>query len=276
LPQEKNEILISDSFAQKLGVDVGEPATLISSSMYGSMAMQNVIVAGTVAFGMLAIDKSTVLMDIHDAQTVLDMNDGASEIVGFTKDFQFNMDVFSGLAKQFNSAYTREEDEFSPTMISLGDQGGLFDILRLSNTIGSLMVGIFVLAMSVVLWNAALMNGIRRYGEIGVRLAMGESKTGIYFTLIYESICIGVVGSALGTILGLAVSYWLQYKGIDISGMMQKSTVLISNVIRARVTPECYFIGFLPGLIASVLGTLFAGFGIYRRQTSHLFRELET
>ncbi len=83
------------------------------------------------------------------------------------------------------------------------------------------------------------------------------------------------MGSILGTILGLAASYYLQYVGIDISGMMQKSSIMISSVIRAKVSPTSYYIGFLPGVFASVLGTVFAGIGIYRRQTSQLFKELE-
>ena len=136
-------------------------------------------------------------------------------------------------------------------------------------------MGVFVLVMSIVLWNAGLMNGIRRYGEIGVRLAMGEPKGAIYRSMIFESICIGLVGSALGTALGLMVSYWMQIYGLDFSSMMQKSTILISSVIHARVTPTSYYIGFVPGLFASVLGTMFAGIAIYKRQTSQLFKELE-
>ncbi len=149
------------------------------------------------------------------------------------------------------------------------------DMLRIVNSIGSIIVLVFVFAMSIVLWNAGLMNGIRRYGEIGVRLAVGESKGGLYRSMIFESVCTGIVGSVLGTALGLALSYWLQHTGIDLSTMMQKSTVLMSSIWRARVTPTSYYIGFLPGLFASVLGTMFAGIGIYRRQTSQLFRELE-
>ena len=119
------------------------------------------------------------------------------------------------------------------------------------------------------------MNGIRRYGEIGIRLAMGEPKSELYRFMILESFCIGVVGSIIGTLFGLAVSYWLQYVGFDFGSMMQKSTLMISSVFRAKVTGTSYYIGFFPGVFASVIGTMFAGIGIYRRQTSQLFRELE-
>ena len=93
--------------------------------------------------------------------------------------------------------------------------------------------------------------------------------------MIFESVCIGIIGSVAGTALGLGLSYWMQYQGLDLSSMMHKATILTSNVMRARVTQVSYYIGFFPGVMASVLGTMFAGIGIYKRQTSQLFRELE-
>ncbi len=275
MPQNRNEILVSESFAQKLGLGIGETATLISSTMYGSMTLHNFKVAGTIRFGILAMDRSTIIADINDVRAALDMTDAASEIVGFTRDMVYADAAMAKLAQGFNEEYVNTGDEFSPVMLRLGEQGLLRDMLRWANTIGSILVLVFIFIMSIVLWNSGLMNGIRRYGEIGVRLAMGEPKGGIYRSMIFESICIGIIGSVLGTALGLAISYWMQYMGIDFSSMMQKSTIVISNVMRAQVTTTSYYIGFLPGLFASVLGTMFAGIGIYRRQTSQLFKELE-
>jgi putative ABC transport system permease protein len=52
--------------------------------------------------------------------------------------------------------------------------------------------------------------------------------------------------------------------------------MMMSNVIRARITSFTYIIGFLPGLLATLLGTAISGIGIYKRQTAQLFKELET
>ena len=276
IPQNRNEILISDSFAQKLGLEIGDIATLISSTMNGSMTVHNFKVSGTIRFGMVALDKSTIIADIHDVREALDMKDAASEIVGFTQDMVYADRAMERLAQSFNEKYSNSGDEFSPLMLSLSAQGGLIkEILKMANTMGSIVVIVFVFVMSIVLWNAGLMNGLRRYGEIGVRLAMGEPKGDIYRSMIFESICVGIVGSVLGTAVGLAVAYWMQVVGLDFSSMLQKSTIYISSIIHARVTMTSYYIGFLPGLFASVLGTLFAGIGIYKRQTSQLFKELE-
>ena len=51
------------------------------------------------------------------------------------------------------------------------EREGLGETLNMANAIGSSIVALFVLVMSIVLWNAGLMSGLRRYGEFGVRLA---------------------------------------------------------------------------------------------------------
>jgi putative ABC transport system permease protein len=86
---------------------------------------------------------------------------------------------------------------------------------------------------------------------------------------------IGGIGSVIGTGLGLALAYYLQYHGIEIGSMMKNATLMISNVIRARVTSVSYVIGFVPGFLATFLGTAISGIGIFKRQTSQLFKELE-
>lgn len=275
MPKERDEILIGEAFAEKMSVTPGEKATLLSSTMNGAMAMYNFRIVGTVSFGMMIIDESAIIADINDIRLALDMADASGEILGFSTDRVYSDEKMIKLAGDYNARFLNDDDEFSPLMLSLGQQGIMGDILRLATYAATFIVSIFVLAMSIVLWNAGLMNGIRRYGEIGVRLAMGEPKGAIYRAMIIESVCIGIAGSILGTIAGLAASYYLQYVGIDISGMMQKSSIMISSVIRAKVSPTSYYIGFLPGVFASVLGTVFAGIGIYKRQTSQLFKELE-
>ena len=275
LPAAANEILISDEYARKLEVEPGDAATLMSSTMHGSMAMHNFKIVGTIRFGMVALDKHTIVADLQDIRLALDMADGASEILGFGRDMIYRDRAMHAVSQTFNRRIQESTDEFAPLMLCLSDQGILKDILRMTRIGGAVIVGIFVFAMSVVLWNAGLMNGIRRYGEIGIRLAVGESKGAVYRSMIVESVCIGILGSLIGSTLGLACAYWLQYHGLDFGEMMQKSTVLMPSVIRAHVTPVSYVIGFLPGLFASVIGTMFAGIGIYRRQTSQLFKELE-
>ena len=131
----------------------------------------------------------------------------------------------------------------------------------------------------IVLWNMGLMNGLRRYGEFGLRLAIGESKSQVYRTMIIEAILIGFMGTLVGTILGVTLTYYVQEFGIDYSealNQISSSAIVMTNVFYAKVTPELYYIGFIPGVLATVLGTMLAGLAIYKREMSQLFKELET
>ncbi len=275
LPQKPGEILISKSFAQKLHLKIGETATLISSTMHGGLTMQNFTIAGTVEFGITAMDRGAMIADISDMQTALDMPDGAGEILGFFKNAFYSQQQADEITANFNAAYPDTSNEFALTMFTLRDESGLAEILDMLSRFSGAIIGIFLFAMSLVLWNAGLMGSLRRYREIGIRLAIGEHKGHIFRSLLLESIMIGLIGSSLGTALGLAVSYYLQIKGFDISSITQQSSLLVSNVLRAKVSPTSYFIGFIPGLLAMILGTAIAGVGIFKRQTAQLFKELE-
>jgi putative ABC transport system permease protein len=107
-----------------------------------------------------------------------------------------------------------------------------------------------------------------------VRLAIGESKGAVYRSLLAEALLIGIVGSAIGTAIGLGFSYYLQEVGFNIAGMMRNATVVIDDVIRARIAPASFIVGFLPGLLATFFGAAISGLGVYKRQTAMLAKEL--
>ncbi len=275
LPAQTGEILVSEELYQKLKASLNETATLISSSMYGSMATYNFKIVGTIRFGISAMDRGAMISDLHDIQQALDMPDAAGEILGFFNDHLYHHEQAKEIAKKFNAKFSQSDDSFSPEMFTLREQAGLAQILDYTTYLSSIFVGIFVIIMAIVLWNAGLMSSLRRYGEIGIRLAIGEDKRHLYLLMIAESLIIGLMGSILGTLLGLAISYYLQVKGLDISGMLKNASMVISDVLRAQITPVSFIIGFIPGLVATFLGTAMAGIGIFKRQTSQLSKEFE-
>jgi len=237
------------------------------------MATWNFIMSGTVRFGVSAMDRGAMLCDIKDIQQALDMPDAADQVLGFLPRDQYDDKLATRLAAQFNAAHAGG-DEYAPEMETLRTASGLGSMFDLLGSAAAIIMFIFIVAMAVVLWNAGLMGSLRRYGEIGVRLAIGESKHAVYRSLLAEAFLIGLVGSALGTVIGLGFSLYLQEVGFNIAGMMKNSTMVIDDVIRARIAPSSFIVGFLPGLIATFLGAAISGLGVYKRQTAILAKEL--
>jgi len=275
MPDKPGEVLLSELFSEKLNVNPGDEITLIGSTMNGGMAIYNFTVAGTVRFGTAMLDRGTLIADIADVQQALDMNDAAGEIVGFFKQGYYEQEEAAEIASDFNVSYADDADEYAPEMLSLRAQNDMAMYVDMSKSMSLLVTLIFMFAMSLVLWNAGLLGGLRRYGEIGLRLAIGEEKHHVYLAMLAESVSIGLVGSVIGTAFGLFFAWLIQTYGIDISSMMKGASIMMPSTIRAHITPVDFYIGFYPGVISIVVGTALSGVGIYKRKTAQLFKELE-
>jgi putative ABC transport system permease protein len=277
LPKAAGEVLLSEDFSKNLSVNPGDKVTLIGSTMNGGMAFHNFIVSGTVRFGNTSLDRGSIIADITDIQLAMDMPDAAGEILGFFGKGYYEDEKASLVMSEFTEKFVNEENEFTPVMVRLRDQEGLGLYVDLTRSMGAIVTFIFMIAMSLVLWNAGLLGGLRRYGEIGIRIAIGEEKGHVYRSIISESIIIGITGTVLGTAFGLGLSWLMQTYGLDISEFTKNATtgIMMPNLVRSRITPPDFYIGFIPGVISTVAGTMLSGIGIYKRKTAQLFKELE-
>jgi len=274
-PQNKSEVLITNELFVKLKLRLNDKVTLMSNTMYGDMAMYNFIVCGTLHFGTEALDRGFIVADIADVRVALDMENATGEILGFFNNSLYDNQNAKQISKEFNSKNSKVSDKFSLTMLPMSEVGGMDFLIDYAENVQFIIIMIFVFTMSIVLWNAGLVGGLRRYGEFGLRLAIGENKNEIYTKMVIESLLIGLIGSIIGTAIGLFFSYLMQVNGIDTSDMMQNSTMMTPTVFRSQINTTTYFIGFIPGVISTVIGALLAGIGIYKRQTASLFKELE-
>ncbi len=275
IPTSRGEILLSETAYQRLSLAIGDTITLIGSTIYGAMAIQNFELCGTLNFGYEAMDRGGVIADISDIQHFLDMEDGAGEILGFFTDGKYSGKRAEIVKTDFNNRFSDPLDEYAPVMLGLEDQNNMKAILKMMDLSLGIMTMVFIAIMGIVLWNSGLMNGIRRYGEIGVRLAMGEEKKHLYAAMIIESVFVGIIGSLIGTVLGLLLSWYFNIFGLDVGAYNRESAFLSENVVYTAIDIKTSLWGFIPGVLATMLGAMLAGLVIFKRKTSQLFKELE-
>jgi len=279
LPENSNDALISSKLADQLNISAGESVTFIGSTMDNAFTTYNFNVSGTFNLRKGQTDKQMMLVDLSGARLALDMDNAASAIFGFTHSLYYDDETAVALRTDYNNTKSDSLDIFSPFMLALRDGNQMGTMVDISGAMMAIMGGIFLVIVMIVLWNMGLMNGLRRYGEIGLRLAMGESKGQVYRSMISEAVIIGLTGTVVGTGIGLAITYYVQENGIDYTKgieALSNSSMVMPNIFYTQVTPDLFYIGFIPGVLATVLGTMLAGMAIYKREMAQLFKELET
>ncbi|MBT3180103.1 MAG: FtsX-like permease family protein [Candidatus Marinimicrobia bacterium] len=277
--KDPTDALVGHKLADKLGLSLGDQVTYIGTTMNNAFTTFNFTVVGTFNLGMGPLDKQMMLVDIEGARMALDMDNAASEILGFMHDLYYNDDASIEIRNEFNTFHSDTTDLFRSSMIALRDANQMGTMIDLVDWSVFIILGIFLFIAMIVLWNMGIMSGLRRYGEIGVRLAMGETKGQVYRSLILESTIIGTIGTIIGTCIGLPLTYYVQAVGIDYSAAFENlnsTTMIMSSVFYTQVTPDLYYIGIIPGVLATVFGTMLAGRAIYKREMAQLFKELET
>ena len=278
LPENRNDALISSKLANQLNLSAGESVTFIGSTMDNAFTTYNFNVSGTFNLRKGQTDKQMMLVDLSGARLALDMDNAASAIFGFTHSLYYDDESAVTLRTDYNTK-SDSLDIFSPFMLALRDGSQMGTLVDMSEAFLAIMGGVFLVVVMVVLWNMGLMNGLRRYGEVGLRLAMGESKGQVYRSMISEAVIIGLTGTVIGTGTGLALTYYVQENGLDYTKgieALSNSSMVMPNIFYAQVTPDLFYIGFVPGVLATVLGTMLAGLAIYKREMAQLLKELET
>ena len=274
----KNQVLLSEKLAKRLDVAPGNTVTFIGSTMDGAFSTYNFLVSGIFNLNLGPIDKNMMIVDIKGAEFALDMDNAASEILGYENGLYFDDKETVTMRNVYNIQYSDTTDTYRPFMLALRDSNQMSTIVDFSNVIMFIIMSLFLFVVTLVLWNMGIMNGLRRYGEIGMRLAIGETKGHVFKSMIIESLMVGFLGSTFGTIVGISITSYLQKVGIDYSkaiDSLNSSNFAMPNVFYPQVTAELFYIGFIPGILATVFGTMLAGRAIYSREMAQLFKELE-
>jgi putative ABC transport system permease protein len=282
IPSQAKEMLVGYKLAEALELQLGDTVTLLGQNFDGGMATDNYRVVGFVKFGLAAMDKKMALIDLADAQQTFYMEDMVTDFLGFLpmnvgykKYDQLKQNIMNHLPALKQNPPGEWASDDDPIILSVLDQRNLRELSIKFELINDVIIGVFTFLMVLVLWNAGLLNGVHRYGEMGLLLALGETHKKLIGLMALEAFAVGILGSAAGCMIGGGVVYYLQEVGISTHGISETSGLMMSDIIRARVSLNAFVFAVIPGIIASVVGNLIANLAIFQRSEANLFRELE-
>lgn len=118
---------------------------------------------------------------------------------------------------------------------------------NLFNVVLAVIASISLLVGGIGIMNIMLASVLERTKEIGLRMAIGATKSDIVTQFVSEAVCISLTGGIIGIILGVSLSYIIQ-KTTDIQTIISLLSVVVSFSISIAVG---LFFGILPAKRAS-------------------------
>jgi putative ABC transport system permease protein len=205
------DIVIGRRLAEKLGIRLGEKLVVMAPGVAGELGTAAFRVRGIFATESSSFDGAMVFVTLPASQRMLGLGQRVSSL-------------------NLRLADRSEVDRVAARLTPLLEKGGLVaspwprllprvaDMLGLVRSIRTVIVAVFFLVVALAVMNTVFMAVAERTREFGVMMALGTPPDAIVRMIVYETVALMLVASAIGYALGAAVVLLLGNIGLDLSG----------------------------------------------------------
>lgn len=260
LNEEKDGIILGKGLADALKVKAGSNLTLLTNTIHGSLNGADVQVVGVFHTGLKEFDDAYFRVQLQVAQTLLDTK--SVEYISLGLDTYKNWDR---VAKDIGEKLP----ELDATPFNIIDKVYYQHSVDWLQAQFRIFQFIIISVVILGIFNTVSTSVMERKQEIGNLRANGESASDILKLLLSEGLFMGLAGGTLGILIGLLTSNILLAGGIVMPpapGITRVFTVYI------QLQPSMALQTFSMGLIACILATALAGWGIIRQPIADLLR----
>jgi putative ABC transport system permease protein len=216
--QEGNkEVVMGAGLLKKIGREVGEKVTILYSTPFGSFKGSTFQIVGKYQSDIQVMNDKLFFLPLGQAQRILEMPGEVTELLLITS----NRDKAASVLPGLNELFSRE-DESGKYLLLLWNKG--YDLVELFDfaikMYNSIYVFIIILACFVLV-NTLIMIVNERTREIGMMSALGLKGREILYLFTMEGAIIGIIGSAIGTVMGGILTRVFSVVGIDYSAAFE-------------------------------------------------------
>lgn len=197
-------IVIGKDMADNLGATVGSVVLVTSPqgelTPFGMVPKYNRFhVVGIFNSGFFDYDSSWAFVRLSDAQRLFGLGDLIS-VLEFKIDDIYDADAISreleqAAGKGFMATNWMEQNK------------ALFHALRLERLVTFITIGLIVFVAALNILISLIMMVMEKTKDIAVLMSMGTRKAQVRNLFIAQGVLIGVIGTAIGLVLGYAISY---------------------------------------------------------------------
>jgi ABC-type lipoprotein release transport system permease subunit len=196
-------------------------------------------------------------MSLQDAQQLFVMPNQANEIVIRARTSGKSREISNRLSRKplFANIEVLTWEEIVPELVL---------ILKMSDYVGYFVLIIVFIAAIAGIANTLMMSTFERMHEFGMLLALGTRPMRIVNMIVCESIFIGIIGVAIGTVLGYGFVIGTADQGIDMAswggeGQVEDMSYQGLNLplhIHPRLEPIDSLFGLAAVIVTSLLASV--------------------
>ena len=199
-------LLMGSGLADRMQVFEGDRLVLVAlenlrQDVFGGLTptLREFEVTGTFTTGMYDYDTRNIYTTFDAASDLLGMVEGSAGGIGIrTRDAERAGEVASELGETLSYPYYVES--------WMTTNRALFSALRLEKLAMGLILFLIVLVAAFNIVSTLVMVVADRTREIGILKAMGMTRSGILRVFVLQGAWIGLVGTGLGTVLGVGLA----------------------------------------------------------------------
>lgn len=227
------QLLMGRRLAVLLEVGLGDRLVVsVHNQEYNSADQQLFRVSGLFHFNAKGFDEEAIFILLPRLQNMMAIGDGVHEVAFNMQNASLASDPDLPLWQQLSGPDVRAEGwtTLMPQLASM--------LALTGSSMAVIGVILFILA-GLGVTNGIFMSIYERTWEIGVLLAVGTRRRGVFALIMAETLLLALGAVLVGMLMGWGGTLWLGAVGIDY-GSMEISGVAVAEVIRAEVQATQY------------------------------------
>ena len=198
-------IVLGQDMADNLGASVGSVVMVTSPqgelTPYGTVPKGiNYRVVGIFHSGFFDYDSAWAFIRLRDAQRLFGLGDFIS-VIEFKVD---DLDRADAVAREIEDAAGKG----FMAVNSLRQNNALFKALKTERLVTFITIGLIVFVAALNILTSLIMMVMEKTKDIAVLMSMGTRKAQVRNVFIAQGVLIGVIGTAIGLVLGYALAYF--------------------------------------------------------------------
>jgi ABC-type lipoprotein release transport system permease subunit len=269
-PGDRDGILIGERLARSLGLTAGDDIGLLVNTSDEQPDEAIFTIRGLYDTGIPSYDEITVFLPLTKAQAFTRAGDRASAVVALLHDKE-DADAVAG-ALRAPGPTPQKVRTF--TWRDLNQV--ILQAVEMSMGIMYLMYLVVLAVVAVVIANTLLMSVFERTREMGILAALGMKGRQVLAMFVLEAGILGVIGIAVGILLGSLGVYYLATQGWHIGDLASMATaeVAYGETIYAQFAPAEMVQLSMASLVITLLASLYPAWFAARMEPIDALRAL--